>query len=107
MKCVLCDHEMVDSVTTFTVVRNRIVYVTENVPCLECPICGHITFSQDVAKRLEKYCSGEIVANDIYKAFVFRWNIPVIELKPSSTKVQYAPTLSTPGTVQIPVPSVI
>jgi len=73
---------MIDSTTTFTVVRNHQVYVTEKVPCLECSVCGHISFSQDTAKRLEEYSSGKVIPfNTSYRAFVFKWNDPVIKVE--------------------------
>ena len=107
MRCIHCGCEMVESTTTFTVVRNRVVYVTENVPCLECPICGHISFNQDVSKRLEKYSSGQVVANDFYRSFVFRWNAPMIEIMPSSTKTDLIARLTSPRTELITMPSVV
>ena len=39
--------------TTFTVEYNDCIIVVKNVPCLECPICGEITFTDDVSAKLE------------------------------------------------------
>lgn len=104
MNCTHCGHALEDSSTTFTVVRSRQVYVVENVPCLECPICGHITFSQDVAKRLETYTSGRVVPSDTsYKVLVYRWDAPMVEIKESPTEGYFSPTLNVPGTVTYPI----
>lgn len=107
MRCIHCGCEMVESTTTFTLVRNRIVYVTENAPCLECPICGHISFSQEVSKRLEKYCSGHVAANDFYKSLVFRWNAPMVEIMPSSTKTDVIARLTSSKTESFPLVPVV
>ena len=40
--------------TTFTVEYNDCIIVVENVPCLECPICGEITFRDEISEKLEK-----------------------------------------------------
>ena len=40
--------------TTFTVEYKDCIIVVKNVPCLECQICGEITFSDEVSERLEK-----------------------------------------------------
>jgi len=71
---------MVDAFTTFTVLRDGAVYVVENVPCLECPICEHISFIQDVAIKLERYCSGRILPEKMTTALVYRWGTPITEI---------------------------
>ena len=40
--------------TTFTVEYKDCIIVVKNVPCLECQICGEITFSDEVSERLEE-----------------------------------------------------
>ncbi|WP_031553418.1 type II toxin-antitoxin system MqsA family antitoxin [Oribacterium sp. FC2011] len=44
----------IKTTTTFTVEYNGGIIVVRNVPCLECQKCGEITFTDDVAERLEK-----------------------------------------------------
>ena len=40
--------------TTFTVEYKGYIIVVRNVPCLECPVCGEITFADEVSARLEE-----------------------------------------------------
>lgn len=39
--------------TTFTVEYNECIIVIKNVPCLECGVCGEITFSDEVSANIE------------------------------------------------------
>ena len=39
--------------TTFTVEYEDCIIVIKNVPCLECEVCGEITFTDEVSARLE------------------------------------------------------
>ena len=41
------------SKTTFTVEYKDCIIVIKNVPCLECEICGEITFTDEVSEKLE------------------------------------------------------
>lgn len=43
----------VHTTTTFTVEYNNCIIVVKNVPCLECEICGEVTFTDEVSARLE------------------------------------------------------
>ncbi len=47
----------VHTLTTFTVECNGCIIVVRNVPCLECQVCGEVTFSDEVSERLEKIVS--------------------------------------------------
>ena len=71
---------MIDAFTTFMVSRDEAVYVVENVPCLECPICENVSFTQDVANKLEQYCSGRVIPAKTVKAWVYRWASPIIDI---------------------------
>ena len=52
--------------TTFTVEYKGCIIVIRNVPCLECPICGETTFTDEVSERLEKIVnSAKTVLQDI------------------------------------------
>ena len=44
----------IHTTTTFTVEHDKRVIVVRNVPCLECRVCGDVTFSDDVSARLEQ-----------------------------------------------------
>ena len=46
------DHKL-KSKTTFTVEYEGCIIVVKNVPCLECPVCGEITFTDEVSAKLE------------------------------------------------------
>lgn len=39
--------------TTFTVEYKNCIIVIKNVPCLECEVCGEITFTDEVSAKLE------------------------------------------------------
>ncbi|MBE5915569.1 MAG: type II toxin-antitoxin system MqsA family antitoxin [Pseudobutyrivibrio ruminis] len=52
--CNACfSEDKLNTKTTFTVEYNDCIIVVKNVPCLECPICGEITFTDDVSAKLE------------------------------------------------------
>lgn len=80
MKCSCCGNEMFSTITTFTVVKRKDVYVVENVPCYECTVCGHISFEQETTKRLERITSGEIVYFSHCRAWCFDWSDKIIEV---------------------------
>jgi len=45
----MCKHcfteKKIETKTAFTVEYNDCIIVVKNVPCLECPVCGEVTFS--------------------------------------------------------------
>lgn len=43
----------IKSRTTFTVEYNECIIVIKNVPCLECEVCGEITFTDEVSANIE------------------------------------------------------
>ena len=52
--CIKCfDDHKINAKTTFTVEYNDCIIVIKNVPCMECSICGEITFSDEVSEKLE------------------------------------------------------
>ena len=52
--CSACfDDDKIATKTTFTVEYKECIIVIKNVPCLECEICGEVTFTDEVSKRLE------------------------------------------------------
>lgn len=53
--CNACfSEEKIKTTTTFTVEYKGCIIVIKNVPCLECQMCGEITFSDDVSLQLER-----------------------------------------------------
>ena len=65
--CNACFREdKIKTSTTFTVEYKGCIIVIRNVPCLECPICGETTFTDEVSERLEKIVnSAKTVLQDI------------------------------------------
>ena len=46
--------DKIETTTTFTVEYKDCIIIIRNVPCLECQMCGEITFTNEVSARLEK-----------------------------------------------------
>ena len=73
--CNACFNEnKMQTTTTFTVEYNDCIIVVKNVPCLECEICGEITFTDEVSCKLETIVNAakkivqEVSVIDYYKA---------------------------------------
>ena len=54
MKCFFCKGQMVDSHTTDVTDLESSVIIIRSVPCQKCSQCGEVSFSLDVAERLEQ-----------------------------------------------------
>ena len=54
MTCFMCKGEIISSTTTFMVDLGNCIIIVKNVPCFQCSQCGEISYSNEVAKRLEK-----------------------------------------------------
>ena len=54
MTCFMCKGEIISSTTTFMVDLGNCIIIVKNVPCFQCSQCGEISYSDEVAKRLEK-----------------------------------------------------
>ena len=52
--CFICKGDMENRLTTFTVEVDNTVVIVKNVPSLVCTQCGDISYSSDVAHRLEQ-----------------------------------------------------
>ncbi len=64
--CNSCFNDKLKTFTTFTVEYKGCIIVIRNVPCLECPKCGDITFTDEVSAQLEKIVkSAKIVLQDV------------------------------------------
>ena len=52
--CRACfDNNKIQTKTTFTVEYKECLIIVRNVPCLECQLCGEVTFSDEVSAHLE------------------------------------------------------
>jgi len=98
MKCTRCNNLMNDAFTNFTVAKGHDVYLVENVPCLECPTCEHISFRQKVAKTLERYSSGRAMPSAVGKTWVYKWQDAVVEIPREDTVKS---TINTPVKVAV------
>lgn len=45
--------DKIKTTTTFTVEYKSCIIIVRNVPCMECQLCGEITFSDEVSAKLE------------------------------------------------------
>lgn len=53
--CNMCfKTKKIATTTTFTVEYKNCIIIIKNVPCQECPLCGEVTFSDDVSRKLEE-----------------------------------------------------
>lgn len=57
MNCFYCKGHTVETTTKFIVDLGNCVVIVKNVPARVCQQCGEASFSDDVAKRLEKIVS--------------------------------------------------
>ena len=85
MNCNHCGSVMEESKTTFTVVRDNDVYVVKSVPCIECPVCEHVSFTQSTSKELDRYVSGGVIPAKQSRARIFNWDEPVVEIPRKET----------------------
>lgn len=54
MKCFMCKGELENRNTTFMVELNNCIIIIRNVPSQVCKQCGEVSYSDEVAKQLEK-----------------------------------------------------
>ena len=54
MKCFFCKGDLVESTTKFIVDLGPCVVIVKNVPASVCSQCGEASFSDEVAKQLER-----------------------------------------------------
>ncbi len=54
MNCFICGGNVVDEKTTFMVELDNCIIIIKNVPSQVCKQCGEVTYSNEVAKQLEK-----------------------------------------------------
>lgn len=54
MTCFICKGRIEHKLTNFTVDLGHCIVIVKNVPSEVCTQCGEVSYSHDVAKRLEK-----------------------------------------------------
>ncbi|MCL2421550.1 MAG: type II toxin-antitoxin system MqsA family antitoxin [Defluviitaleaceae bacterium] len=54
MKCFMCKGSLSDKLTTFMVDIDECIIIVKNVPSQVCSQCGEVSYSNEVAKQLEK-----------------------------------------------------
>lgn len=54
MTCFMCKGDIELKVTTFTVDVNGCVIIVKNVPSMVCSQCGDVTYTNEVARELER-----------------------------------------------------
>lgn len=54
MNCFICGGNVEDKKTTFMVELDNCIIIIKNVPSQVCKQCGEVTYSNEVAKQLEK-----------------------------------------------------
>jgi YgiT-type zinc finger domain-containing protein len=66
MKCFVCKGSVHEAATTFMVDLGNCIVIVKNVPSHECAQCGEVSYSDEVAKRLEQIVDGlRAVATEI------------------------------------------
>ena len=57
MKCFLCKGTLENKLTTFMVDLGNCIVIVKNVPSQVCTQCGEVSYSDEVAARLEQIIS--------------------------------------------------
>lgn len=56
MTCISCKGDLVDKNTNFIVDLSDRTIIVRDIPSQVCSQCGKVSYSHEVAKRLEKLC---------------------------------------------------
>lgn len=54
MECFMCKGNIENQTTTFMVELDNCIIIIKNVPSQVCKQCGEVSYSNEVAKQLEK-----------------------------------------------------
>ena len=54
MNCFMCKGKLADSTTSFMVDLGNCIVIIKNVPAQVCGQCGEASYSNDVARQIEK-----------------------------------------------------
>lgn len=71
MNCFMCKGTLEDKNTTFMVELNNCIIIIKNVPSQVCKQCGEVSYSNEVAKQIEKLISS--VKNSITEITVINY----------------------------------
>ena len=71
MNCFMCKGRMENKNTTFMVELNNCIIIIKNVPSQVCSQCGEVSYSDQVAKQLEKLIN--VVRNSITEITVINY----------------------------------
>ena len=72
MKCFMCKGNLENKNTTFMVELDNCIIIIKNVPSQVCKQCGEVTYSDEVAKQLEKLVNA--VRNSITEITVINYS---------------------------------
>ena len=71
MNCFMCKGELEDKNTTFMTELDNCIIIIKNVPSQVCKQCGEISYTDEVAKQLEKLVNS--VRNSITEITVINY----------------------------------
>lgn len=57
MKCFICKGQLTQGTTTFMADLGSCIVIIKNVPAIICVQCGETSYSDEVAKKIEKIIS--------------------------------------------------
>lgn len=72
MECFMCKGVLENKNTTFMVELNNCIIIIKNVPSQVCKQCGEVSYSNEVAKQLEKLVNA--VKNSITEITVINYS---------------------------------
>ena len=72
MNCLMCKGILEDKKTTFMVELDNCIIIIKNVPSQVCKQCGEVSYSNEVAKQLEKLVNA--VRNSITEITVINYS---------------------------------
>ena len=72
MECFMCKGVLENKNTTFMVELNNCIIIIKNVPSQVCKQCGEVSYSNEVAKQLEKLVNA--VKNSISEITVINYS---------------------------------
>ena len=67
MNCVMCKGTLENKNTTFMIELDNCIIIIKNVPSQVCKQCGEVTYSDEVAKQLEKLVNTVRNSNKLYR----------------------------------------
>ena len=71
MNCFMCKGDLEDKNTTFMVELDNSIIIIKNVPSQVCKQCGEVTYTDEVAKQIQKLVNS--VKNSITEITVINY----------------------------------